>query len=220
MGRFLITRTLKSSSPFKNWCEESNHTLYQQPFIVTESIAKSELPKTDWVFFSSPSGVQHFLKHYSLENVKTAALSIGTEKTLVDAGIKVGFSGRSGLSTREIGFSFKQVLKGQSVLFPIGDRSLKSVQQTLNPEQVHNTIVYSTTVKTHPIPREINAIIVTSPSNAEGLIASGVSGEQDFIAYGKATREYLEQNLIGANILTLSEFTEAAIIQQLEQLPQ
>ena len=216
MARILVTKKYSRNSLLKKWCDTNDKELICRPFITTKASEQIEIKETDWIFFSSPRGVKHFLENYSIENQKIAALSLGTAEAVKHYGYACDFVGNPDLETTDIGLAFRDMVLGDSVLFPISNRSLHRVQSVFEIDQIHNCVVYHTTPLQLNIPENIAVAIVTSPSNAEGLILSGISDKTFMIAFGKSTEAYLKKHWDLAKIRVTEAYTDAAIIQQLE----
>ena len=214
--KILITRILDGDSPLIAWCNRNNHTLIQEPYISTETVSSSKIPHTDWIFFTSPKGVKHYLENNSIIANKIAAIGEGTAKALNNLGQNPEFIGSS-TDTLNVARDFKNRIGTESVLFPIGTKSLKRVQNELDPSQVKEVIVYQTEVQTKDITEDLDIIICSSPSNAEGLKLSGIA-QIPMIAFGKTTEDYLKSVLGQNKVETLSAYNDEAIIQALERL--
>ena len=215
--KILITRILEENSALQKWCVSKKIDLIQSSFISTEIIHVENIPSTNWIFFTSPKCVNYFLKQHSITTQKVAAVGEGTAKALENREITCDFVGRS-TDTREVGQNFKGVLGKETALFPIGNRSLKKIQNELNKDQVEEVTVYRTESITQEIPNDLTAIICSSPSNGEGLKISGLNYQIPMIAFGKSTEAFLRNELNQDNVISLSAFNEDAIVQALESL--
>ena len=74
----LVTRFLRSGSAIRQWADQNQYQLIEKPFIKTVAVTGLIIPPTDWIFFSSPQGVQLYLDNYPVKAKKIAALSEGT----------------------------------------------------------------------------------------------------------------------------------------------
>lgn len=167
------------------------------------------IPKTDWIFFSSRNAVEHFFSKSPKIKENTHFGAIGSSTALVlKKYVKVSFQGTG--DTHQVGKTFKSLIGNQTVLFPISDRSIRTVQKELNKEQVTDLIVYhsDSTNKIH-IPH-VDILIFTSPSNVEAYFHENeISSSQKVIAIGNTTKEALLEK--GINALISWQSSELAL---------
>jgi uroporphyrinogen-III synthase len=183
---------------------------------------KQVIPKTDWIFFSSPRGVHHFFEHYQpYAHCKIAALSIGTAKQLKTIGINPDFTGSEKRSPEEVGEVFRQQIQSDDqILFPISQRSKKTVIQTLPAAQVQSIVIYDTLFEENvQLNHHPDLILFTSPSNFEGYVRSmGIVANTHWVAFGKTTAKAIESFHTTKGFDTLTESTITAFINYLENL--
>lgn len=215
--KVLITRLLGEDSLLQKWCNDHNITLVESPFISTESVQTKDLPSTDWIFFTSPKGAKHYLDQHSIDGRKIGVIGEGTTRALSKYNLTPDFAGNS-TNTENVGEAFKELIKDQTVLFPIGNKSLKRIQGKLDPRQIKEVLIYTTISLNKAIPEDVDIIICSSPSNGEGLKKSGLAKSLPLIAFGKATAAYLKKELNQNKVVTLTAFNEEAIVQALETL--
>lgn len=218
--RILITRPKGSFQKLKDWCDKNNIDLICQPFIETKSRDIQTLPQTDWIFFSSPNCVRHYMTHYATENKKIAVLGIGTARVLRDYSIEPDFIGPADANPTDIGINFKAVIKeNETVLFPISQRSKKTVIDVLPTDLVKAVIVYDTIfLKSQPISSAVDLALFTSPSNFEGYLKNNdVHTSTNWVAFGDTTAKVIREQYPERTVHTLNKSAEAAFITFLEE---
>jgi hydroxymethylbilane synthase len=212
----LVTRFLKSGSAIRQWADQNGYQLIEKPFIKTAAVTGLTIPKTDWIFFSSPQGVQLYLDHYSIQAKKIAALSEGTALELETAGLKPQFTGSGSMSTREIGQQFFKICgKSESVLFPLSDISRKNVSAQKQTQNVIELVTYQTVLNSEKLNLIPEAILFSSPSNVDGYLKSNPADPSvKMIAIGETTAKRL--NECGFSQIFISESTvEAQLVKTL-----
>lgn len=141
-----------------------------------------------WIFFSSPSGVEHFLSMAEIpSNLLCGAMGEGTAEKLREKNILPDFVGE-GTDTSKTAQQFAARIKDQRVLFPIGKSSKKSIQQMLPENQVTNLICYETIERNTILPPSLVACF-TSPSNVASFSAVNEWRPKAGIAIGPATAD-------------------------------
>lgn len=156
-----------------------------------------EVPQTDWVFFSSSGGVHQFFEQTEVvEAVKYAAIGEETAKVLRRF-VTPDFIGQG--NPNEVGKAFLHHLEKETVLFPIGQRSKRSVQKTLPPEQVIEVQVYTTNIVQQQLP-EADYYLFTSPSNVAAFLSQGLVPNGKYIAIGETTNKALLEHDVKATI--------------------
>lgn len=156
-------------------------------------------PETEWIFFSSSNGVEHFFNQlHEFPNCKFAAIGQATAKTL-NRFAKVDFVGEG--NPNQVALSFKQEVKEAKVLFPIAEDSLKSIQSIFSENQVENLIVYRTKLKKNLVVKESDVVIFTSPSNVNGFfLNTNLTGNEKVIAIGDSTHAALKKKGVNAKV--------------------
>ncbi|MCC6601091.1 MAG: uroporphyrinogen-III synthase [Crocinitomicaceae bacterium] len=153
----------------------------------------SIFPTVDWIFFSSKNSVEFFFKkNLAVGKARLAAIGQGTAKVLSKYGT-VGFIGQTN-KTEEVARDFARKAGKSVVLFPMSDRSLRTVQRAMPEEQVHDLIVYRTEERGFSVGNH-DVLVFTSPSNAEAFLSANTIGEQQkVVAFGKSTGAFLSNN--------------------------
>lgn len=213
--QLLITSEANAFPKLVNWCSEHEISLVCQPLIQIEPIYKLVIPQTDWIFFNSPKGAKAYLENYPIYASKIGVLGLGTAKTVKLFCPTIDFCGDSSRSIAEIGQDFnRQLLPYETVLFPISDRSKKSIAKHLLPSQAIELVTYRTKLSPIKFAENFDVVIFTSPSNFLSYReANELTPNQIYVAFGKTTQAsmaYLKkvEVLKSPNEHTVIEFLE------------
>jgi len=118
---------------------------------------------------------------------------------LTQMGFPPSFIGTESGNPATVAQKFKTWCNGRSVLFPISNRSLKSISSVFPKEQIDEVVIYETNVAGREV-ESSDIYVFTSPSNVEGFLLNNQLADRSIvIAWGNSTREALESNLIGVN---------------------
>lgn len=216
----LITNEGKSFPKLKKWCQEKNIILTCQSFIHTTPIIGLTIPDSDWIFFSSPKGARIYLEKYPVKANKVAVLGEGTLKALAPFNISADFVGDSKLAPEEIGNAFRRkVERSETVLFPISDRSKRSICKALPEENKIELITYNTVYTPITSVLEDGLILFTSPSNFESYLSRNTMPEGlEIVAIGKTTAHAIKQRISHKEIGVLATPNEDTFIAYLETM--
>ncbi len=192
-SHILITRNLKENSALKLWAKENNYILQEQAFISFNAITDLNIPMTDWVFFSSPTGLILYLDNYHLKDTKIAVYSQGTNDALGKYNRTADYIGNGKLNSNEIGKDFFGLIDGESVLFPSSQISTRGIASQGKAAQVIEIVAYETSLNPVSLNTIYDVLIFSSPSNVEGYLVENVIDEQAIvIAFGQTTAKFLE----------------------------
>lgn len=221
MKTILFTGVLDQHPALKSFLLDKGWNSVQVPFIKREPVSFSlHNEKPSWVFFCSPFSVRVFVERQGVgffTGKKIGALSQGTASALESYGLIPNYIGSKD-STQAIAEEYSELLDAKdSILFPVSNISLRTVQKQL--EQTHDideVVVYET-VKIIPdnIP-VFEAVFITSPSNAEAFANIKIEKSNKFIfAFGIKTQERLQS--FGISSILSKGFDEAKIKDTLSQ---
>ena len=192
----LITRDLDSNSFFKNVLEGNGYRVQGASFIETAKVKFTNVPATDWVFFSSSNAVRFFFDQQPQLNPKTkfAVIGNGTEHELKKYNKNAAFTGLNN-DTKIIGKKFAKAVGTEKVLFPQAKGGLRTVQQQFSTaDNVFDLAVYETIKKEDVTVNDAELIVFTSPSNVESFFEKKkISAGQKVIAIGKSTEKKLKE---------------------------
>lgn len=175
----------------------NNYTVIGRALIVFKATTKTELPYSDWLFFTSKNAVKHFFSlGYEIGNRKIACVGSGTYKVLIKYCKQVHYIGNN-VDTKKTAKQFTKIAKGASCIFPISNISKRTFQLEFEKEgKSIDLIVYSTSEKKDiQLKTNIDSIVFTSPSNVESFFKNSPNTENNktFIAMGKSTGLALEK---------------------------
>lgn len=184
----------------------------------TTTTQHADLKPSDWLFFVSRNCVKHFLSLYGVDQMKAykvAAVGIGTATEIMKVGIQPDFIGSSS-DLEEVAAQFKGMAISGSLLFPIGNRSRRTIQQLLESAfTINEQVIYETRTKTKKIEGNFAALVFTSPSNAEAfLTVNQIHSEQLLVAMGTSTASFLTKQGL-SNIVIADGYREDQIAMAL-----
>ncbi|MEX1188704.1 MAG: hydroxymethylbilane synthase [Bacteroidia bacterium] len=180
--------------------------------LITETVEVNHMPFTEWVFFSSRNCVKHFFEQELKipEVCSVAALGSGTADELLKHGIKASFIGNDG-KVEETAAKFLAQVIGKSVLFPIGDASIRSVQKVIeNQVQCHEIVVYRQSENPDFICEKADIYVFTSPRLFEEFKDKAKLSNSQIVVIGEKTAATIEATGI-KNVLISRETNEQAL---------
>ncbi len=143
------------------------------------------------MFFSSGNAVEQFFDQgYAIGARKVAAIGSATASKLSQY-VHVDFVGEG--TTKEVAEQFKRACEEGTVLFPISDQSVQTVQQVLDSSKVINHVIYRTVEESVEDIALPDVLVFTSPSNVRAFIKT--NGGRDIVstmvAIGSTTKKEL-----------------------------
>jgi hydroxymethylbilane synthase len=212
--KIFITKNLKENDYFFSALNKLGFEVEGKSLIDFKEIKIKELPKADWIFFSSKHSVRYFLgQKPKLENVKFGCVGGSTSAELRTFGFRADFIGQ-GTDTKLIGKQFAAKVGNGKALFPIAKDSMKTFQwQMPKQDNVINLNVYWTIKHTVEVSEEKEILIFTSPSNLQAYLEKNkIHKHQTIIAMGDATGKELEKNKIKKYAKPIS-FDDLGLVQ-------
>jgi hydroxymethylbilane synthase len=194
-GRIFISRERAECGLLVAQLEDHGYEAVCESLIETAPKSFGKVPATDWLFFVSRNAANYFLERQQpAANVRIAAVGEGTAQAIAAHGYETAFVGE-GRDLSIISQSFIKVAQGSKVLFPVGNRSKRSIQQGIQDAcQVEELIVYTNKSKPISLAGDLLAVVLTSPSAAESYLqANQVQPNTLFVAMGSSTAESLRQ---------------------------
>ncbi|MFT4601672.1 MAG: uroporphyrinogen-III synthase [Arenicella sp.] len=214
----LVSRNLKTNSPLRTWAEENEHALIELPFIRIDPVVDVEIPLTDWVFFSSPNGLDIYFKYYPLLASKIGVYGEGTNSRLKKLGMDAQFVGDTSKTPAQIGEEFfDSISSNESVLFPQSQLSKKSILGLNKVNECIQKVVYETGLEASDI-HEVDYAILSSPSNIDGYLLANKVRETTFIVLGETSKNHFESLGLTDKIAVPESANEEAVILLLEAL--
>jgi|GEM_PF-3166060 len=187
----LITSDSASFDAVEEWCAKRSYALTRAPQIQTKPILNLAIPQTDWIFFSSPKGAALYMAHYPIKAKKIAVYGEGTKAELTKAHLNIDFRGKMDQSSSQIGRNFaKHIGTVATVLFPLSDRSLKTIYHEIPSQQRIEINTYQTKLTPSKFHTPPSIILFTSPSNFESYTSLyQIEDKTQLIAIGKSTEQ-------------------------------
>lgn len=155
----------------------------------------------DVIFFSSPRAADFFLNRITLSGDKLlAAVGATTADFLRRKGFTVSFVGE-GSNPETVGRKFAAWCGTRRVLIPHSDRSLHSIANLLDQNQITEIEVYRTVLDAPKI-EDCDLYVFTSPSNVEAFLCQNQLPEQaKLIAWGTSTLKAIQSAGYEAELL-------------------
>jgi uroporphyrinogen-III synthase len=214
----LVSRNLKTDSPLRIWAQEKGHSLIELPFIRIDPVVGVEIPATDWVFFSSPNGLDIYFKHYPLLAPKIGVYGEGTNSRLKRLGMEANFVGDTSKNPAEIGEEFfNSISPKDSVLFPQSQLSKKSIVGLNKVNDCIQKVVYETALEASEI-HEVDVAILSSPSNIDGYLIQNEVRNTTFIVLGETSKNHFNSLGLTDRIHVPESASEEAVIILLDRL--
>jgi len=195
-----ITRELSEQSYFRRAIEKHKINIEARSLIRTVPVINKLdsyiLKHIDWIFFSSKNAVEYFFELNPLlpKDVKFGVMGSGSEEMLRRKGHFTAYVGES-TDTSEVAADFAELVKGQTVLFPGAEGSLKSIQQGLSADtKVIDLPVYETVLEEDVEASGAEVLVFTSPSNVDAYFAENLLDPyQKVVAIGKSTGKKFDE---------------------------
>lgn len=212
--RIYLSRTEESSLDFIASLKQCNIDVIAFSQIEIRPLSFEVKGTFDWIFFSSSHAAQVFFQQEKY-NPNQLYGAIGKATAAAVPGM-CAFVGDSS-NTEEVALNFKDKIQNQSVLFPIGNRSVRSVQSVLDVNQFQEVVVYETLDNPKPIDL-CDAYVFSSPSNVFAALKHTDLQDGICFSFGKSTT----QALLAAGVRRIIELkslnTEAMVQQILAEL--
>ncbi len=218
MKTVFISRTVDPKGQLRAFCAANQIQLIDQSLLSFKGVCPIEKPmETDVVFFTSPRSVRFYFSYFKYKNEYLATIGTSTANELQKLGLSVDFTGTTPSHPEVVAQELKLWLGERTVLFPQSQRSNRTMQQVLNPNQLLDLVVYETHLKPIKFANRPNYLVFTSPSNVEAyMLSNKLENDQFVMSYGTTTSTYLEEN--GVKNLCLSEPTEHAVVDALKKV--
>ena len=215
--QLFISKNDSEIDPFRSQFEELGFEVEGHSFLSFSGVEFEALQNYNVIFFGSPRAVIFFMEGSSIpEGVEVACIGDKTAELLESLGYIVSFRGERSGEPGVVAEAFKVWLGSRTstplspkVLFPVSDRSLKTISSEIDEDQKEEVVVYSTEVKGKLVGVS-DVYVFTSPSNVEGFFIDNVIPlGSEVIAWGKSTETTLISRGSAVNYcLTNSSFEE------------
>lgn len=207
-----ISRDLRENDYFNRALSQLGFKVIGKSLIEFREIKFKELPKCDWVFFSSKHAVRYFFRQNpKVENARFGCVGKATATELRKFGFRADFIGQS-TDTKLIGKQFSSRIGNSKVLFPSAKESLQSIQLQMNrKENAINLPVYETLKQSVEV-NDAQVLVFTSPSNVESFFVKNKWREGCVaVAMGDVTKKSLEKKGV-KKINTTKDFDDLGLI--------
>jgi len=197
--RVFISRELKSDSDFKRFLPKG-YKLHDESLIEIVPVPFEETLESDWIFFSSSNAVSAFFENNPSykDGTKFGVIGKATGKALAKY-VQADYIGKG--NTQKVAKRFAKALGKGSVLFPVSDKSLRTIQKKLPKAQVTELIVYKTIQKLDFKLPQSDILVFTSPSNVAAFFNTENSiNDQRVISIGETTRKELLKHNVNSEI--------------------
>ncbi len=184
-----ISTDLAENNLLSSFCEKNTIELVANSLIRFEEINNPQKSKAEVIFFSSLRSFQFFKD--SLENKLLASYGKATFDKIIETNPEFKnqfkFIGQNTSNPKIIAEEFKIWLGKRNVLFPIGEKSNRSISSEIPENQKEEQLIYRT-VSDSKIVSSSDIYVFTSPSNVESfLLENKIRKSAISIAWGKST---------------------------------
>lgn len=199
--RIFISKNLNETGDLESFCQTHDLELTSRSFLSFKPMAFRVEQPYDVIFFSSPRSVTFFLAKLSVSaNAHVACTGAKTKEVTESMGLKVSFHGNTS-DPEKVGMDFLDWLGNRRVLFPLSNRSKKTISDMIPDSQKEEVEVYQTELIDQVIPAQ-DIYVFTSPSNVDAFLESGNTvNSSKVIAWGSTTQKALENREIQSVIL-------------------
>ncbi|NBV09428.1 MAG: hypothetical protein EBS09_10040 [Flavobacteriia bacterium] len=199
--RVFFSSELDPQHPLALATKKLDLDLIQQSLITFEGVSALPSRSYDIVFFGSPRAY-HFAKHLLSKNIEIACFSKGTAHHINQP---IHWQGTTPGNPTQTGLDFTSWVGERRVLFPISDRSLRSITKLFPPQQIEELVVYKTLLNPMPIP-PCDVYIFTSPSNVDSFFqANALPVNAKLVAWGESTKSALVHRELTPDLTQNSE---------------
>jgi uroporphyrinogen-III synthase len=204
--RIFISKNASEIEPYREQLEAKGYEIIAHSFLSFSPVEFELQNEYDVIFFGSPRAVIFFKAGQSISSkARIACVGSKTAEVVQSMGHTVDFVGTKSSEPKLVAEEFKSWLAERSrsqhdarVLFPISDRSLKTISSVIDDDHKEEVVVYSTEVKGQVIP-PCDVYVFSSPSNVEGLfMENALPDECKVIAWGTSTESALGER--GASV--------------------
>ncbi len=224
MKRLFVSRYLEDDSPINIYCKENQLILEAQSLLNFTTVPISDLPKGNWLFFYSKSGVKHLLAQLelnapSLASYKIACFGPSTARVWEESfGKKADFIGDG--KPEHVPNQLTEVLhEDDTIVFVRAKHSKMSVQRAIESEfNCLDVIAYENTMRTDSIQLTTPDIaMLTSPLNADAFLHAVPGFDGMIITLGSTTSSHLEKQYNMASVAS-DLITEQGMLDKLVQM--
>ena len=188
-----ISRDAHENNNLNRWLTNLGFDVECKSLIDLKKLTIKELPKSDWLFFSSKHAVEFFfMQNPEIGNAKIGCMGKGTSQALREFGKRADFIGTS-TDTKLVGKQFAARVGAGKVVFPIARDSMRTIQwQFAKQDRLIDLPIYATLKVPHTVAENTDVLVFTSPSNVESYLEKNqILPHQKVIAMGESTEKTL-----------------------------
>ena len=188
-----ISRDAHESNTLNRWLSNLGFAIESKSLIDLKKLTIKDLPKSDWLFFSSKHAVEFFfMQKPDIGNTKIGCIGKSTSQAIRELGLRADFIGQS-TDTKLVGKQFSARVGLGKVVFPVARESMRTIQWQFPKQQnVIDLPIYAALKVPHEVPETTDILVFTSPSNAESYLEKNkIHPHQKVIAMGEATEKSL-----------------------------
>ncbi len=188
-----ISRDAHESNNLNRWLTNLGFKIESKSLIDLKKLTIKELPKSDWLFFSSKHAVEFFfMQKPDIGTTKIGCIGKSTSQAIRELGLRADFIGQS-TDTKLVGKQFSARVGLGKVVFPVARESMRTIQWQFPKQQnVIDLPIYAALKVPHEVAETTDILVFTSPSNAESYLEKNkIHPHQKVIAMGEATEKSL-----------------------------
>jgi hydroxymethylbilane synthase len=196
-----ISRDDHESSTLNRWLKNLGFTVESKSLIDLKKLTIKDLPKSDWLFFSSKHAVEFFfMQKPNIGTTKIGCIGKSTSQKIRELGLRADFIGQS-TDTKLVGKQFSARVGLGKVVFPVARESMRTIQWQFPKQQnVIDLPIYAALKVPHIVDEKTEILVFTSPSNAESFLDKNtVHPHQKILAMGEATVKSLIKGKVKAS---------------------
>lgn len=206
-----ISRNSEDAKIFCRQARDYGFKIIAQSPIAFQQVKIQQIPATDWIFFSSKKSVDFlFNQQPSIATAtKLAAIGSGTADALKRHGVSPDFEGND-QSTSDTAENFLKIANGKSVLFPVAENGMRSVQKICEQQlEIQELVIYRTISQKIQLYQKPDILVFTSPSAFENFHRQFDKQQGIYVAIGISTYNSIKSAGIDSVQMTYATHEQA-----------
>ncbi|MCX6183162.1 MAG: hydroxymethylbilane synthase [Bacteroidetes bacterium] len=191
--KVFISKKINADSLFNQRFLGDNVEVIGESLIEFKGKEFSEIPKSNWIFFTSRNSAKYFFKQkLDISGRKIACVGSGTYQEVAKHTKQIDFVGND-VDINKVGVEFAKIVGGEKVLFPVSDITRGTVQKNFNAAQVIDFTTYETVERSDFSIPLCDVLVFTSPSSVRSFFKKhSIQSTQKVVAMGPSTGRELE----------------------------
>ncbi len=192
--KIFVSKKITSDSLFNKAFLGENIEVLGEALISFKGIDFTDIPKSDWLFFTSRNSARFFFKkNPDISGRKIACVGSGTYQEVVKHVSKIDFVGND-VDIKKVGEEFAAKVGNGIALFPVSNITRRTIQQFFkNPLQAIDFPTYETIEKVEFDIPFCEVLVFTSPSSVRAYFSKySLQEKQGVVAIGITTGKELE----------------------------